>query len=94
MQKPTQTKSVQGFAPFDGLGMGLGFTVALTLIGTIRELLGCRQPGRLSIFGIRISDCNLCQHCAFLVIALIIAALNAFHIKNNSTDLVSGCDGC
>ena len=31
---------------------------------------------------------------AFLVIALIIAALNAFHIANHSTDLVSGCDGC
>ena len=25
---------------FDGLGMGLGFTVALTLIGLVRELLG------------------------------------------------------
>jgi electron transport complex protein RnfE len=24
----------------DGLGMGLGFTLALTLLGTIRELLG------------------------------------------------------
>ena len=25
---------------FDGLGMGIGFTLALTLIGTIRELIG------------------------------------------------------
>ncbi|MDH6304569.1 electron transport complex protein RnfE [Parabacteroides sp. PF5-5] len=25
---------------FDGLGMGLGFTLALTLLGTVRELLG------------------------------------------------------
>src|SRR5690606_1342699 len=25
---------------FDGLGMGLGFTLALTLLGTTRELLG------------------------------------------------------
>lgn len=26
---------------FDGVGMGLGFTVALTLLGMVRELLGC-----------------------------------------------------
>lgn len=34
---------------FDGLGMGLGFTWALTLIGSIRELLGAG-----SIFGFRL----------------------------------------
>ncbi len=28
---------------FDGLGMGLGFTVALTLIGMVRELLGAGE---------------------------------------------------
>ena len=32
---------------FDGLGMGLGFTVALTAIGAVRELLGAGE-----IFGI------------------------------------------
>ncbi len=34
---------------FDGLGMGMGFTVALTLIGACRELLGAGQ-----IFGFQI----------------------------------------
>ena len=33
----------------DGLGMGIGFTIALTLLGTVRELLGAG-----SIFGINI----------------------------------------
>ena len=33
---------------FDGLGMGLGFTMGLTLIGLKRELLGAGQ-----IFGFR-----------------------------------------
>ena len=32
---------------FDGLGMGLGFTVALTLIGLVREMLGAH-----TVFGI------------------------------------------
>ena len=34
---------------FDGLGMGIGFTLALTLIGTIRELIGSG-----SIFGFNV----------------------------------------
>ena len=33
---------------FDGLGMGLGFTMGLTLIGLFRELLGAGQIGRAS----------------------------------------------
>jgi len=35
---------------FDGIGMGLGFTIALTLIGSFRELLGAG-----TIFGFRIT---------------------------------------
>ena len=33
-------KSTVGLSALDGLGMGLGFTLALTLIGAVRELLG------------------------------------------------------
>lgn len=36
---------------FDGLGMGLGFTVALTCIGLVRELLGAHK-----IFGISFAE--------------------------------------
>ena len=85
-----------GLALFDGLGMGLGFTIALTLIGMIREFLGAG-----SLFGRQLLPDSVPPIAifvkapgAFLVIALIIAALNAFHIANHSTDLVSGCDGC
>lgn len=34
---------------FDGVGMGLGFTLALTIIGAVRELLGAGQ-----VFGINV----------------------------------------
>ena len=85
-----------GLALFDGLGMGLGFTIALTLIGMIRELLGAG-----SLFGRQILPDSVPPIAifvnapgAFLVIALIIAVMNAFHIVNHSPDLVSGCDGC
>ena len=35
----------------DGIGMGLGFTLALTVLGAIRELLGAGSIFGLSIFG-------------------------------------------
>lgn len=35
---------------FDGLGMGLGFTMALTLLGSARELLGTGKIFSLTIF--------------------------------------------
>ena len=35
---------------FDGLGNGLGFTAALTLLGIVRELLGTGQVFSLAIF--------------------------------------------
>lgn len=85
-----------GLALFDGLGMGLGFTVALTLIGMIRELLGSGKLFGLSILPESVLPIAIFVKApgAFLVIALIIAVMNALHIKNNSADLVKGCDGC
>jgi len=35
---------------FDGIGIGLGFTIALTLLGAIRELLGSGKIFGLTIF--------------------------------------------
>ena len=37
----------------DGIGIGLGFTLALTLLGMVRELLGS-----LSVFGIKLSSAD------------------------------------
>lgn len=34
----------------DGLGMGLGFTLSLTLLGTIREILGSGKAFNFPIF--------------------------------------------
>ena len=81
----------------DGIGMGLGFTVALTLAGAIRELLGSG-----SIFGARIlpegvepMGIFIQPPGAFLVFALIIAIMNAIGIKTRQRQLVEsdGCDG-
>ena len=43
-------KNSVGLSALDGLGMGLGFTCALTILGAIRELLGTGTCFGLSIF--------------------------------------------
>jgi len=59
----------------DGLGMGVGFTLALTLLGTIRELLGS-----LSVFGIKLVDADgmlvfILAPGAFITLGFIIAVM-------------------
>lgn len=66
---------------FDGLGIGLGFTLALTLLGSVRELLGTG-----SLFATRIYPENYGQLVfvlapgAFIALGLLIALFN--HIRN------------
>lgn len=43
-------KNSVGLSALDGLGMGLGFTLSLTVIGAIRELLGTGHIFSFSIF--------------------------------------------
>ena len=80
---------------FDGLGMGLGFTIALVIIGSIRELLGAG-----SIFGIALPGnfepiaFFVRAPGAFLVLAVVVAIMNAVGIKNRANKVVEGCDGC
>ena len=89
-------KNTVGLAAFDGLGMGIGFTLALTALGFIRELLGAGTG-----FGIRILPESfepigifIKAPGAFLVLAIMIMVLNAIGVKNRSDELVNGCDGC
>ena len=67
---------------FDGLGIGLGFTLALTLLGAVRELLG---TGR--IFDIAIYPENfgslifVLAPGAFIVLGFLIAIINQLKTK-------------
>ncbi len=81
---------------FDGLGMGAGFTIALTLIGLAREFLGSGYafgvrilPGSVEPIGIFIKAPG-----AFLIIAIIIAIMNAANISTAANKKVESCDGC
>ena len=63
---------------FDGIGMGLGFTVALTIIGAVRELLGAGE-----VFGIAVMPAGyepirifIMAPGAFFVLAVLTAGQN------------------
>lgn len=62
----------------DGLGMGLGFTIAITLMGAIRELIGSGTVFGLSVFGASYEPMLLLVLPAggFLVFGLMLASIN------------------
>ena len=69
---------------FDGIGMGLGFTIGLTCIGIVRELLGAGQ-----IFGHQVLSLQwftpitifVMAPGAFLVLAVLVAVMNIIRDK-------------
>ena len=68
----------------DGLGMGLGFTLTLTMLGAIREFAGTG-----SIFGIKILTCWTTDFLlptsapgAFIIVGVILAIRN--HLKSRA----------
>ena len=79
---------------FDGIGMGLGFTVALTIIGAIREILGNGSIFGLEIPGYEPMAFFVRAPGAFLVLAVLVAIMNAVGIKNRANKMTEGCDGC
>ncbi|MBQ9197137.1 MAG: electron transport complex subunit E [Clostridia bacterium] len=64
---------------FDGIGMGLGFTLALTLIGCIRELAGNGSVFGISLLGASYQPMLLMILPAggFLVFGLLLGIINA-----------------
>ena len=62
----------------DGLGMGIGFTIALTLLGSVREILGA---GKIFGFNLHIYSSDgmvafILAPGAFLALAYLVALAN------------------
>lgn len=77
-------KNSVGLALFDGIGMGLGFTIALLIIGSFRELLGAG-----TVFGYRVMPGSyepitmfVQAPGAFLVLAMLTALQNKFKLPS------------
>jgi len=61
----------------DGLGMGIGFTLALTLLGSIREILGTGKVFGLTIFPDNYGSLIfVLAPGAFIVLGYLIAVIN------------------
>lgn len=70
----------------DGLGMGLGFTCALTLIASVREILGAGSFAGISLFGSGFQPVSvmILPPGAFLTLGILLAVINSIakRIKN------------
>lgn len=82
---------------FDGIGIGLGFTVGLTLIGIVRELLGAG-----TIFGVKVTPESfepisifVMAPGAFFVLAILCAVQNKLKLKGANRHMKGnvGCNG-
>ena len=75
-------KNTVGLSALDGLGMGLGFTLSLTVLGIIREFLGAG-----TIFGLTIYSSQFAALIfvlapgAFICLAYLMAAVNKLQKK-------------
>ena len=68
---------------FDGIGIGLGFTVGLTLIGIVRELLGAGTIFDLQVMPESYEPVSIFVMApgAFFVLAILCALQNKFKLK-------------
>ena len=91
---------------FDGIGMGLGFTVALVCIGAVREILGAGQLFGFQILSLKwYTPINIFVMApgAFLVLAFLVALMSIVRQKMEAkgkplakpAGCISGdCAGC
>ncbi len=79
--------SKNGVVPsvFDGLGIGLGFTLALTLLGAVRELLGTGKIFSLSIYPEQYGSLIfVLAPGAFIALGYLIAIFNKLQKKEDT----------
>ena len=72
-----------GASAVDGLGMGLGFTLAITFMGAIRELFGNGSVFGLTVFGAGFQPMLLLILPAggFIVFGLLLGGINAISAR-------------
>ena len=84
---------------FDGIGMGLGFTCALTIIGAVRELLGAGQVFGMNVMPASYVPCSIFVLApgAFFVLAVLTAIQNKVKLEGerkgkDMSKIQSGCN--
>lgn len=86
---------------FDGLGMGLGFTVGLGLLGAVREIIGAGQIFGIDILPDAIEPITIIGLApgAFFVLACLVAIQNKLKLRsgrkvNKEVSCNGNCAGC
>ena len=83
---------------FDGIGMGLGFSFALTCIGAVRELIGAGKLFGMNIMPERYIPCSIfiLAPGAFFVLAVLTAIQNKIKIigERKGKDMSKIQSGC
>ena len=82
--KPLPSKNDPISSLFDGLGMGLGFTGALFIISSIREILGNGTIFGVALFGDSFQPMLMMSQApgGFIVFGLVLATVNAIDAHN------------
>lgn len=72
----------------DGIGMGLGFTLALCILGTIREILGNGTFLGIELFGESFQPATIMilPPGAFIVLGCVLAVINIISAKKERGD--------
>jgi electron transport complex protein RnfE len=81
---------------FDGVGMGVGFTVALVIIGFLREFIGTGAAFGVQILPESYPGIGIFTNApgAFMVMAFVVAVMNKMNIQTRANEVVEDCDGC
>jgi hypothetical protein len=91
------SKNSIGLSALDGLGMGLGFTGTLVVMGSVREVLGAG-----TLFGVQVMPAAVDPMTVFItppggffVFGCLMALVIWIEIKTNTRKVRSiGCEGC
>ncbi|MBR4138771.1 MAG: electron transport complex subunit E [Lachnospiraceae bacterium] len=81
---------------FDGIGMGLGFTIALVILGFLREFIGAGTAFGVQVLPESYPGVGIFTSApgAFMVMAFVVAVMNKFKIPTRANEVVEDCDGC
>ncbi|MDP8260213.1 MAG: electron transport complex subunit E [Candidatus Gygaella obscura] len=76
----------------DGLGMGIGFTIAICAVALVREFLGAASIFEVKLIsGINPMTVMVLAPGALLTLGLLIALINLMRIKKGKSALKKGC---
>lgn len=89
-------KNSVGLSAMDGIGMGIGFTIALTVMASIREIVGTGAIFGINILGAAYSPALIAilPPGGFITFGLLIALMNKLKLVKVDLSKGSGCSDC